>query len=160
VHYPKLIVRSGGQTGADRAALSWALARGRPHAGWCPRGRKAEDGIIPARFKLEETPRAGYVQRTEWNVRDSDGTAIFTLTAKVAGGTRKTRDFARAVGKPFLHLSRKAATVAECASALRRFLQVHRIRMLNIAGPRRSEEPGIGRFVRQVLDTAFEQVSR
>jgi hypothetical protein len=41
---------SGGQTGADRAALDWAISRGVPHGGWCAKGRKAEDGPIPARY--------------------------------------------------------------------------------------------------------------
>jgi hypothetical protein len=67
-------VISGGQTGADRAGLDFAMAQGIAHGGWCPRGRLAEDGTIPARYQLEETPEADYAQRTEWNVRDADGT--------------------------------------------------------------------------------------
>jgi hypothetical protein len=47
---------SGGQTGVDRAALDWAIQRGIPHGGWCPRGRRAEDGRIPERYRLRETP--------------------------------------------------------------------------------------------------------
>ncbi|MGI8605082.1 MAG: YpsA SLOG family protein [Verrucomicrobiales bacterium] len=61
---------SGGQTGADRAALDWAIANGVPHGGWCPKGRLAEDGPIPDRYQLTETPTANYLQRNEWNVRD------------------------------------------------------------------------------------------
>jgi hypothetical protein len=67
---------SGGQTGADRAALDWAIARHVPHGGWCPKGRKAEDGVIDARYELMETPSDFYEERTLWNVRDSDGTVI------------------------------------------------------------------------------------
>ena len=73
---PERIV-SGGQTGADRAALDWAIERGIPHGGWCPRGRRAEDGRIDRRYALRETPAHDYQQRTRWNVRDSDGTLIF-----------------------------------------------------------------------------------
>jgi hypothetical protein len=65
-------VVSDGQTGADRAALDWAIANGMPHGGWCHRGRKAEDGATENRFQLKETPSASYIQRTAWNVRDSD----------------------------------------------------------------------------------------
>jgi len=68
---------SGGQTGADRAALDWAIAHGIPHGGWCPKGRKAEDGMSQAKYELIETPSTDYVQRTELNVRDSDGTVVF-----------------------------------------------------------------------------------
>jgi len=37
---------------------------------------------------LQETPRADYLQRTEWNVRDSDGTVIFTVNATLSGGSK------------------------------------------------------------------------
>jgi hypothetical protein len=40
---------SGGQTGAERAALDWAVKRGISHGGWCPKSRKAEDGPINPR---------------------------------------------------------------------------------------------------------------
>jgi hypothetical protein len=66
---------SGGQTGADRAALDWAIEHDISHSGWCPRGRKAEDGPIDAKYQLQESPSSNYPQRTEWNVRDSDGKA-------------------------------------------------------------------------------------
>ena len=91
---------SGAQTGADRAALDWAIFRDIPHGGWCPKGRKAEDGKIPAQYQLTETPSASYLQRTEWNVRDSDGTVIFTVAAELAGGLKRTADFARKHGMP------------------------------------------------------------
>ena len=65
---------SGGQTGADRAALDFAIQNGIPHGGWCPKGRNVEDGPIDAKYQLQETPSSDYPQRTEWNVRDSDGT--------------------------------------------------------------------------------------
>ena len=77
---------SGAQTGADRAALDWAIFRDIPHGGWCPKGRKAEDGKIPPQYQLNETPSASYLQRTEWNVRDSDGTVIVMVAAELAGG--------------------------------------------------------------------------
>ncbi len=74
---PKIM--SGGQTGADRAALDFAIGHGIKHGGWCPKGRRAEDGAIDARYQLKETPSANFVQRTEWNTRDSDGTVVFSI---------------------------------------------------------------------------------
>ena len=71
---------SGGQTGADRAALDVAIWHGFPHGGWCPNGRRAEDGCLAPQYLLEETPARNYLNRTEWNVRDSDGTLIFTFS--------------------------------------------------------------------------------
>jgi len=81
---------SGGQTGVDRAALDAALELGLPCGGWCPRGRRAEDGGIPDRYPLAETPTAGYPDRTARNVRDSDGTLILGRGA-LRGGSALTR---------------------------------------------------------------------
>jgi hypothetical protein len=64
---------SGAQTGADRAALDWAIASGFAHGGWCPCERKAEDGVIDAKYQLQETVSDNYRQRTRYNVEDSDG---------------------------------------------------------------------------------------
>jgi hypothetical protein len=147
-------VVSGGQTGADRAALDWAIARGIPYGGWCPRGRKAEDGTIPRRYRLTETPSDTYLQRTEWNVRDSDGTAIFSLAETLTGGSRRTAELARQYGKPWLHLA-KDVTGKDAEELLRRFARENHIRVLNVAGPRASAEPMVGEFVRAILDLAF-----
>lgn len=81
---------SGAQSGADRAALDFAIAHRIPHGGWCPRGRKAEDGTIDPRYELQETPNSSYIQRTEWNTRDSDGTVVFSIAPVLSGGSKKT----------------------------------------------------------------------
>jgi hypothetical protein len=141
---------SGGQTGADRAALDFAREHGFSHGGWCPLGRLAEDGALDASYRLKETPSSAYAQRTEWNVRDSDGTVIFTLTQELAGGSLFTQLCARQLGKPFLHLARRSHA-APHARLLREFLQQHQIRILNVAGPRASFTPGIAEFVQEVL---------
>ena len=141
---------SGGQTGTDRAALDFAITSGIPHGGWCPMGRRSEDGLIPKKYLLCESPSATYLQRTEWNVRDSDGTVIFSLKAKLTGGSRKTLEFAHSLKKPVLHIP-KTGSLEKPAEMLRAFIQTHRIKVLNVAGPRKSEEPGIGRFVRATL---------
>ena len=145
---------SGGQTGADRAALDWAIDHGVPHGGWCPHGRLAEDGVIDARYVLTETPDEHYSQRTEWNVRDSDGTVIFSLSSGLTGGSKVTAEFARQYGKPCLHLSR-SGDHADAGERLRRFVREHGIRVLNVAGPRASNEPEVGDFVKETLTAAF-----
>ena len=86
---------SGGQTGVDRAALDWALARGFPCGGWCPAGRLAEDGPIPAEYPLTETPAAESSQRTEWNVRDSDATLIVAPRSRPGGRHGTDREIRR-----------------------------------------------------------------
>jgi hypothetical protein len=132
---------SGGQTGADRAALDWAIARRIPNGGWCPKNRSAEDGVIEAKFELLETPpTADYVQRTEWNVRDPDGTVVFSIAERLSGGSKKTVELAHKHGKPVLHVCRSAGVMAGSV-ALQRFVDENGIRVLNVAGPRASKEP-------------------
>jgi hypothetical protein len=150
---------SGGQTGADRAALEFAIEHDIPHGGWCPRGRPAEDGAIPPRFQLKETPSRKYAQRTEWNVRDSDATVVFSVAPTPAGGTALTLAVARRLGKPLLHLCRETASVAESAASLLALLEEHQVRRLNIAGPRASQEPDVATFVRDVLKAALSETS-
>jgi hypothetical protein len=146
---------SGGQTGADRAALDFAIRFGIPHTGWCPRGRRAEDGRLDARYKLRETPSLKYDERTRWNVRDSDATLIVTIQAKPTGGTALTLGVARQQGKPCLHIAReKIVSVLEAGEQIGEFLAEHRVERLNVAGPRASQEPEIGAFVNELLVTA------
>jgi hypothetical protein len=144
---------SGGQTGADRAALDFAIAHGIPHGGWCPKNGRAEDGPIPAEYSLRETASTHYAQRTEWNVRDSDATLIITIKPTVTGGTRLTQALANRCGKPVLHISRGQGFSAH--AQVRTFLDQHNVRVLNVAGPRASQEPEIASFVQTVLAQAL-----
>jgi hypothetical protein len=144
---------SGGQSGADRAALDWAITQGIPHGGWCPKGRVAEDGAIGVQYDLLETPSDRYAERTEWNVRDSDGTVIFSIREQLFGGSLTTLELAKRYQKPHLHLS--AAHGQYAPRALRNWIGANKILVLNVAGPRVSEEPEIARFVEQVLNETF-----
>jgi hypothetical protein len=146
---------SGGQTGVDRAALEWAVANNVAHGGWCPRGRKAEDGAIPDSFKLAETYSPTYAVRTRWNVRDSDGTVNFSATTQINGGSKLTREPAETQGKPWLHLGASLG-VTESARRLRRFIEEHNIATLNVAGPRASDEPDNGSIVQAVLSRTLK----
>src|SRR5215475_2027236 len=145
---------SGGQTGADRAALDWAIGRGVPHGGWCPKGRKAENGVIESRYNLTETPSEDYSQRTEWNVRDSDGTAVFSVRRELRGGSLLTVEIAGQYSKPVIHLCAQDERTSH-AQKLRSFIEEFGISILNVAGPRESDEPGVYRFVSRVLDQAL-----
>ena len=139
---------SGGQTGADRAALDWAIAHEIAHGGWCPRGRRAEDGPIGRQYGLRETPSHDYQQRTRWNVRDSDGTLIISRAAELRGGSAYTVRCAERLGKPWRHIHPGADSVENITG----FLDQHRIRTLNVAGPRVSTDPGIYEYVFAVLE--------
>ncbi len=130
---------SGGQTGVDRAALDVALALGLPCGGWCPAGRRAEDGPIAPRYPLRETAEAEYAVRTERNVRDSQATLILTAGAS-QGGTALTWEVARRLGRPRLIVDlERPPDVA----AVRDWLRQRGVGVLNVAGPRESRCPGI-----------------
>jgi hypothetical protein len=145
---------SGGQTGADRAALDFALSAGYAHGGWCPRTRRAEDGVIANCYQLSETPSRDYLQRTEWNVRDSDGTLVFSGTVKATGGTLRTVQFARDHAKPVLVLHPGIDPV-EAGAQVAEWGRLHNILRINVAGTRASKAPGIGNFTQAVLRHAF-----
>ena len=130
---------SGGQTGVDRAALDVALALGLPVGGWCPQGRRAEDGMIPERYPLTETLEADYDTRTRRNVEDSDGTLILNL-GTLDGGTALTVILAQQLGKPCRVVALEDGIEP---TAFREWLDAHPIAVLNVAGPRESKRPGV-----------------
>jgi len=142
---------SGGQTGVDRAALDVALERGLRCGGWCPRGRLAEDGPLPERYPLQETPSAEYSQRTEWNVRDSDATLVLTW-GPPSGGTSYTIDRARSLGRPHLVVDLGGAPRREAVLA---WLRAEDVRVLNVAGPRESGRSGVYAKARRFLEAVF-----
>jgi hypothetical protein len=117
--------------------------------------RKAEDGAIGGQYLLTETPSANYLQRTEWNVRDSDATVIFTLSSQLSGGSKRTAEFAEKHRKPWIHVSRQAASYEGPALVLQRFVQKHNARILNVAGTRASKEPEVWRFAYETLGATF-----
>jgi len=145
----KIVIISGGQTGADRAALDWAVKNGTPHGGWCPQGREALDGPLDAQYKLKETPTKDELERTEWNVRDSEASVVFTLGEKATGMAQKTVSFARKTKKPCLHLHRGLLGLPDKLVA---FLEKHYVRRLNIVGPSEAKEPGLYDWVMDTLD--------
>ena len=142
---------SGGQTGADRAALDFAIRKGYVHGGFAPHGRVAEDGRIAWKYQLCELPEGeGYRQRTRRNVEESDGTLIVNIGA-LEGGTLATQEFAQKLGRPHLLVQLDSETLSEAAARALAWLDAHAIRTLNVAGPRESKRPGIWRQTAKLL---------
>lgn len=144
-------VISGGQTGVDRAALEAAIACKLEHGGWCPKGRRAEDGSIAERYHLTETDSSSYANRTEKNVLEADATLIL-CRGRLRGGTRLTRQLAKSHQKPHLvvDLDDRSAR-ANC----RTWLNAQRPATLNVAGPRESQSPGIAAAAQALLEGLF-----
>lgn len=142
---------SGGQTGVDRAALDAALYAGLPCGGWCPKGRRAEDGVIADIYVLDETPTNDYAERTLWNVRDSDGTLVLTV-GEPTGGTALTLDYAVQLKRPWLLID---LDLERGAGRLIAWIEAEGIHTLNVAGPRESTLPGVYAKARGFLDKAL-----
>ncbi|MBK20255.1 MAG: molybdenum cofactor carrier [Rhodospirillaceae bacterium] len=150
-----LKICSGGQTGVDRAALDAAIACAVPHVGWCPKGRLAEDGVISDRYLLTETEAEDYYERTRRNATDSDATLIFS-PLPLEGGTALTADIAHELEKPVLIVE-----PANCdATAISDWIRDRKINVLNIAGPRESENPGIYASANLLFLQVFEVLNQ
>lgn len=136
-------VVSGAQTGVDRAALDVALELGIPTGGWVPLGRLDEQGRIPERYpNLRETSTTEWSERTEANVRDSDGTLILSR-GPLTGGSKHTEEAAERIGRPCLHLDLAQLSSAEALRRARSWLASNDVAVLNVAGPRASKDPGL-----------------
>jgi hypothetical protein len=130
---------SGGQTGADRAALDVALKFGIPHGGWIPKGRKTEKGPLPEKYKLQEMPTDSYEARTEQNVLDSNGTLIISR-GKLTGGSDYTRKMTLKHKKQLLGIDLNYTGHFDGASLAASWIKLQRVQVLNVAGPRASED--------------------
>lgn len=139
----------------DRAALDVALELGLECGGWCPKGRRAENGRIPDEYPLRETPTANYAQRTAWNVRDSDATLILT-EGELRGGTRLTVLEARRQDRFYKVVDLGGEKALEAATSWLRDIPVT---VLNVAGPRESGRPGIHDRAAGLLRRLFAVIS-
>ena len=145
---------SGGQTGVDRAALDAAIKLGIPHGGWIPRGRLAEDGVLPERYALRETASTVYAERTEKNVTDSDGTLIVSR-GELTGGSAYTRAMAVKHGRPWLHIDLEQTTAFRAALETKAWIIAREVRVLNVAGPRASKDPRIYAITIALLEAVY-----
>jgi hypothetical protein len=140
--FKRLWIVSGGQSGVDRAAMEFALMHDLPVRGWCPQGRLAEDGVIPARIPLQESKSPEPALRTELNVYDSDATLILTFD-EVKDGTVLTEECAAVFKKPVLIFQIITDASKSEVVQFRNWIEKNNIKILNIAGPRESFRPGV-----------------
>lgn len=133
---------SGGQTGADRAALDFAIDNDIPYGGWLPKGRKTEDGPLSEKYHLQEMPTGNYSKRTEKNVLDSDGTVIVSH-GFLTGGSALTREFAIQHRKQFIHIDMNELSLQEAGERLSSWLIEKEIKILNVAGPKAGKDPKV-----------------
>ena len=145
---------SGGQTGADRAALDVAIELNIPHGGWIPKGRKTEDGSLDERYQLQEMSTESYSKRTEQNVIDSDGTLIVTR-GKLSDGSYRTYELTKKHKRPCLHINMEESTFETAAQKIKLWIVDNGIQILNVAGPRASKDQAIYGVVKELLTDVF-----
>jgi hypothetical protein len=145
---------SGGQTGADRAALDFAIEHNIPYGEWMPKGRRAEDGILPERYQLQEMPTDEYSKRTEQNILDSDATLILSH-AGLTGGSALTQSLAEKHGKPCIHIDLSKVDMRKAGLIVNIWIQRYKIKVLNVAGPRASKDPKIYQATIELLEVIF-----
>jgi len=145
---------SGGQTGAERAALDVAIAYGISHGGWIPKGRKTETGRLPDKYKLRELSSINYPKKTELNVIDSEGTLILSH-GKLTGMSALTAELATKHRKPCLHIDLNEITEYKAVEIIKSWIKTRGIKILNVAGPMASKEPHIYDATERVLKSVL-----
>ncbi len=145
---------SGGQTGADQAALDYAIQMNIPHGGWIPKGRLTEDGPLPKKYDLQEMPTKSYPKRTEKNIIESDGTLIISH-GTLTGGSELTRKLANKHNKPFLHIDMDSMEILPAVHRFQTWLTDNGIKVLNVAGSRASEDPRIYLMTTKILELSL-----
>ena len=153
-----LQIISGGQAGVDRGALDAALELGAQCGGWCPEGRRAEDGRIPGRYPLTELEGAGYPERTRQNVAGSDGTLIIHF-GPLSDGTLLTLRICEELLKPVALIDAAEVSLEEGARTARAFIDTHDIHRLNVAGPRASHWPEAHDYARDLIHALLKSTS-
>lgn len=141
---------SGGQTGADRAALDAAIELGIPHGGWLPRGRITEDGPLAQHYCLQELDSYRYRDRTRKNVVESDATLIVS-SGPLTGGSALTEALAIRYDRPCLHLNMEYYAIDSAVRTVEQWLSKHAVSVLNIAGPRAGSDEKIYETVRELV---------
>lgn len=165
MHIIKKII-SGGQTGVDQAALRVALDSGIEIGGWCPPGRNCENGKIPSEYTLKETendrspsaPNIPRSQRTEYNVRDSEGTLVIKpLGLKNNKGTEWTIKCCQNYEKPYLVID---PYKKDSMPLISDWIKRNQIRILNVAGPSEKAFSGINHQTQTLLhQLLFDKVN-
>jgi len=151
-------VVSGGQTGVDRAGLDAAIKLGIPHGGWCPKGRKAEDGVIPVKYHLTEGPSPGYPWRTEANVKDSSITLIYCHDIQGSRGTALTARLCDKHGKACIDVVKELSKFFEAEDGYNHVAKlINGYNVINVAGPRESTNPGIHEAARDRFVEIFRR---
>ena len=145
---------SGGQTGAERAALDVAIKLGIPHGGWVPKGRTTEEGPLLEEYQMQEIPIDSYPKSIEQNVIDSDATLIISH-GLLTGGYAYAQKMAMKHCKPWFHIDLYKLPTILAAMLIKNWIPKNGIKTLNVAGPSASKDPAIYELVTVLLELVY-----
>jgi hypothetical protein len=149
------MILSGGRSGAERAAWRAARAFGVATGGWMPAGFGSDDGPHPEFAELysaSDLPTDGDDPAYR-NVQESDGT--LWIGATTTSAAQVTVRACQELGRTCLPIDPGAAFGPSHVAA---WILEQKIRVLNVAGNREPEEPGIGERVERLLGQVLRQL--
>jgi hypothetical protein len=144
---------SGGQIGAEQAALDTAMKLGISHGGWIQKGRRTQSWTLPEKYQLQEMTTSSHKKRIEQNVIDSDGTLIIS-NGRLSGASDYSRQMALDHQRPLLHVDLTQLNIGQAAKLIHSWIELHHIDVLNVSGPLSSEDARIYTLTLEVLENA------
>lgn len=150
-----LKIISGGETGAERAALDAAIKWGIPYGGWVRKGRKTEDGVLPEAYNLQEMPTTSTFQWSKQNVLYANGTVIFSH-GKLMEEMASAETMVKLNSRPLLHVDFARMGAFEAAQLIYVWIREHKVKILNVIGTVAGKDPGIYNKTVDALETAFQ----
>ena len=145
---------SGGQVGADQAALDAAIKCDFPHGGWIQKGRKTQTGVLSEKYHLIEMSVSGYKEKIEQNVMASDGTVIISH-GDLSGGADYSRKMAIKHNRPCLHIDLSQTEMAASSAEIYTWITENNIEILNVTGSRASEDGDVYKSTIGIIEGAI-----
>jgi hypothetical protein len=145
---------SGGQTGAERAALDVAIKFNIPHGGWIPKGCNTENNPLSDKYQLQEFPTHSYQAGIEKNVLEADGTLTFSRGAP-SGQIKYARKIALQYKRHFLFINLNKTITYDASFSILSWVKQHNIENLNVAGQETPEDEKMYSDVFRTLEMAY-----
>jgi hypothetical protein len=142
---------SGGQPGAEKAALDAALKLGVPHSGWAYKGRKTEEGHLPEQYKVKETIDKSFSSRIEKNVLDAAGVVIFSY-GKLIIGLKMVEELASKHKRPCLHVDLNESPRNIAAATIRAWMTKNETEVVYFTGQKPVEDSDIYSEVIRIIE--------
>lgn len=143
---------SGGQSGAEKAALDTAIKFNLAHGGSLIFGKKSGQDSFSEVYQLNDIDIENCSKKIEQNIIDSDATLIISHGVLI-GLSLMTQKIASRLNKSWCHIDLMEMDEFEGAVILHDFINSNEIEVLNVAGSNTSQDPFIYRSVKSIIET-------